>query len=48
MTGPLSDSFSETLGRATRSQAVADEVVGPFLDPIKAHRVFFASSLLEA
>ncbi|TLS48761.1 styrene monooxygenase [Paenibacillus antri] len=48
MMGPLSDSFSELLGRATQNQAVADEVVGLFLDPIQAHRVFFASSMLEA
>jgi hypothetical protein len=43
MMGPMSESFSEMLGRATQNQETADEFVEMFTDPIKAHGVFFKS-----
>jgi flavin-dependent dehydrogenase len=41
MMGPLSNSFSDMMGRATQNQDTADELVNMFTDPVKAHTVFF-------
>jgi hypothetical protein len=41
MKRPLSNLYSEMMGKATRNQDIADELVNMFTDPVKAHSVFF-------